>query len=288
MTKNELYHHGVIGMRWGIRRYQNPDGSLTEEGRRRYEEIYKSQRTAGRRDEYQRQLETKKKEKGIRTIDEKHDVVKKGSIIKRICDSNEPIDDRVKYASILDNDSENYIDTARNDGLAWSPNRVQKQYRLKKDLNVAPADMVRDYIMNQYGDTKLSDYKEYVAKMFGEKAAKEMAKKYGDIPINKVYDPQYGDDVFNALQYNKYKIAELGKSKVDHIIQERVAVGRIVGQKILRDHVYSNGQDIYEHFRKQGYDAIVDAEDLTEELFDYPIIVLNPKETLTYVSEKKI
>lgn len=32
----ELYHHGIIGQRWGVRRYQNEDGSLTPEGRRRY------------------------------------------------------------------------------------------------------------------------------------------------------------------------------------------------------------------------------------------------------------
>lgn len=31
-----LAHHGVKGMRWGIRRYQNPDGSLTKEGQKRY------------------------------------------------------------------------------------------------------------------------------------------------------------------------------------------------------------------------------------------------------------
>lgn len=33
---NYLAHHGIEGQKWGVRRYQNEDGSLTEEGRKRY------------------------------------------------------------------------------------------------------------------------------------------------------------------------------------------------------------------------------------------------------------
>ena len=49
MSNDYLEHHGILGQKWGIRRYQNDDGSLTPEGRKRYakdEAVRKAEREA--------------------------------------------------------------------------------------------------------------------------------------------------------------------------------------------------------------------------------------------------
>lgn len=42
IPESYLMHHGIKGQKWGVRRYQNPDGTLTAAGRKRYgsEEVY--------------------------------------------------------------------------------------------------------------------------------------------------------------------------------------------------------------------------------------------------------
>lgn len=37
-TDGELYHHGIKGMKWGVRRFQNKDGTLTAKGKKRYDD----------------------------------------------------------------------------------------------------------------------------------------------------------------------------------------------------------------------------------------------------------
>ena len=43
MNNDELYHHGILGMKWGVRRYQNADGTLTAKGKARYMKVESSE-----------------------------------------------------------------------------------------------------------------------------------------------------------------------------------------------------------------------------------------------------
>lgn len=64
---SELYHHGILGQKWGVRRYQNKDGSLTPEGKKHVVFISGSSKTQDKESGYYRRKLPKEIKKEIKT-----------------------------------------------------------------------------------------------------------------------------------------------------------------------------------------------------------------------------
>ena len=59
-STDELYHHGVLGQRWGFRRYQNADGTLTDAGKKKAAKLRnKYEKVTGRKITDKQELNTK-------------------------------------------------------------------------------------------------------------------------------------------------------------------------------------------------------------------------------------
>ena len=71
---NELYHYGIKGMRWGVRKYQKSDGSLTYAGKHRFKKISNDPEKQRKEKEYTKQIldahaqQEKEKSEGFREL----------------------------------------------------------------------------------------------------------------------------------------------------------------------------------------------------------------------------
>ena len=120
----ELYHHGTKGMKWGIRRYQNKDGSLTPAGRKRYasetaklKDREKVIKTRERTSAKIAKLESKKAE-----LDAREKALTNPKAAAKTAPKSKPADDTPKQKNIKD---------MSDDELRTVVNRMQleQQYR---------------------------------------------------------------------------------------------------------------------------------------------------------------
>lgn len=158
ISESELYHHGIKGMKWGVRRYQNPDGSLTNAGKKKYRSTSINAALAKRSND--------KVDKGFKNWDEnakKRDnaieLGKKATVAKRAYE-NDPKNKEAKAA---------YKQASKEYKKALSDNTTYRKGVVRQEVG---RDAARKY---------LSDAKKVQKQLTADPSNKALQKKYNDL-----------------------------------------------------------------------------------------------------------
>lgn len=149
---NELYHFGIKGQKWGIRRYQNPDGSLTPAGKEHYKkEINKLNRLVGEKERFRNSHD--ETERYVRAYNNAADRMNSGVIEKYNSDYKKKLGDKAKG-----HDYKN--DEEYNSGLEEAFGNIFKQEYRKiqlADIKSDPNYMKAKALIEKYGAETLGD-----------------------------------------------------------------------------------------------------------------------------------
>ena len=180
---NEIYHHGVPGQKWGIRRYQNKDGSLTPAGKKRADKLKaKYTELTGKR---MRRNPTKTKESKSKEEPKKE--------VKSYKDlTNEELTKLTNRMNL----EKNYLDSVRNLEKA-TPKQISRGKRFMKSLS----DDVAKPAFKDAGKRLLTDWLIKVGKDKLDLNPKETKdalselKKESDTLLNQKLIRQYRHDI---------------------------------------------------------------------------------------------
>ena len=156
----ELYHHGVKGMKWGVRRYQNADGSLTPAGKKRM------------------QKDADKLTKGARRLYDSFDAYRKTTSIHYVVDKS--------GANSYSKDGKPIFDAGRqiriyNTKKAARSNKLDKKLTSLENLMKKKYDSVK-FEGSFHEDTGKARAR-YIVEKNGHKTVSEFVKDYGEYKI---------------------------------------------------------------------------------------------------------
>lgn len=139
----ELYHHGIKGQKWGVRRYQNKDGTLTDAGKTRYSKPV--------------DINNIDRKDVLKLIDSGRDfVIKKGSEAYRSTTSDDEVMKGKKYVSFRADDIptyKHYVEERSHPG----DNTYTDTYSTRKDVRVAGLRTQAEVLQEMYGRTIKSE-----------------------------------------------------------------------------------------------------------------------------------
>lgn len=207
---------------------------------------------------------TRLKRAGIDTSNPDYHILKAGSVVGRYSSRNDEGNVGRKYVFVTSVDENAYKQAATNSGLGFSNDKRTNIYRYElkaaKDLKIAKASDVQKYIFDTYHDAGVQKTYEFLQEIDHNNAWKTTSNLM--YRSNTIRDWKIGNYVYRGEQ----KVADFFNKNV----YDPVGFSRIS-----------------DHFKKEGYDAIVDPEDEVLN-YSYPLIVLEPQKTLETIKVHKL
>lgn len=200
INEQELYHYGVMGMKWGRRRYQNRDGSLTNAGKRHYEKDMNKLKAEKKK--LRNEERTKKKIQKLKALESEVDTMKKKSKQpeKEETPAETPEQKRARLLNSTDAKelykNKNLLTTTE---LNERINRIDAEAKLKSRISEEQQKTGMDYMNNKMQKTADavdkavnlfksvdSAYSSFANSAIGKKVAKELGlePKKKDFNIN--------------------------------------------------------------------------------------------------------
>lgn len=220
ISYTDLYHHGIKGQKWGVRRYQNKDGSLTPAGQKRYDdkEAYRNKMQKIAKNRNAHMSDRKRAEYATKSVGKKF-VGELGKLIAR-----QVIGDMLRGKDYSKMSKDEFIRMVKNIGIATAGKMALTEIEVKsmsKKYNAAGRAKGKQGLMSRedmYGICASTALKFYpvVNMLVGAKYAQVKANR----AANKAKFESWGGNIL--------------ESKFDDIVNLSSDSWRVVDEKIRR------------------------------------------------------
>lgn len=210
--RNELYHHGILGQKWGIRRYQNADGTLTAAGKQRYG-VSEKARTS---ENYQNKLNDISEYKGAIVTQFQKNQIRMNKLQRKIefkkrfgkdtSDLEKELKACQKEKSNLTKEYENNLkELDKEFKKALSKGNYIQRYKVQKDFSDANSKFLRQYgVVDKYKviSNDMTKHQKTMNVLLG------YITKYADVTIKDLSDyknksSKFGTDIVSSMLENQ-------------------------------------------------------------------------------------